>query len=490
MPVPNTFGTATSAIPLSQLDANFATPITIGNTAVQLGNTVTTLNNMTLANVTISSGTITITNVAVTTANVSGTANISTLVVVGNETVGGNTTITGNITAANANVTSNLVLSGGTANGVAYLNTSKQVTTGSVLQFDGTGTVTINGGSGANGILRLIRTGGFPGDFSILAGGQSATTNFLLYDNTNSQNAYLYLGGASGYHAWYQSGTERMRLDSSGNLGLGVTPGDWNANNKVFQLSNNASLFSRSGLTGVAQNFRYNASDTGIFMSAGYATLYYQNAGAHVWTVSTTSWNGMGSDTASMSQAMTLDVSGNLLVGDTSATANSRFRVVSSSTSNSDFAVYITNSSGTNLLSITGGGVFSTGSAGSSPYNNTTASSANVIIDSNGTLGRSTSSLKYKTNVQDATHGLADLLQLRSVTYEGKAETDAGKTFGGLIAEEVHEAGLTEFVQYAKDGTPDALAYGNMVSLCIKAIQEQQALITQLTARITALEGA
>ena len=138
MPVPNTFGTATAAIPLSQLDANFATPITIGNTAVQLGNTVTTLNNMTLANVTINSGTITITNVSVTTANVSGTANVSTLVVVGNETVGGNTTITGNITAANANVTSNLVLSGGTANGVAYLNTSKQVTTGSALVFDGT----------------------------------------------------------------------------------------------------------------------------------------------------------------------------------------------------------------------------------------------------------------------------------------------------------------------------------------------------------------
>lgn len=55
MPVPNTFANATTTIPLSQLDNNFATPITIGNTAVQLGNTVTTLNNMTLPNVTISS---------------------------------------------------------------------------------------------------------------------------------------------------------------------------------------------------------------------------------------------------------------------------------------------------------------------------------------------------------------------------------------------------------------------------------------------------
>lgn len=55
MAVPYTFGSATSAIPLSQLDSNFATGITLGNTAIQLGNTVTTLNNMTFANVTISS---------------------------------------------------------------------------------------------------------------------------------------------------------------------------------------------------------------------------------------------------------------------------------------------------------------------------------------------------------------------------------------------------------------------------------------------------
>lgn len=55
MPVPNTFANATTSIPLVNLDNNFATPITIGNTAVQLGNTITTMNNMTLANVTISS---------------------------------------------------------------------------------------------------------------------------------------------------------------------------------------------------------------------------------------------------------------------------------------------------------------------------------------------------------------------------------------------------------------------------------------------------
>jgi hypothetical protein len=55
MAVPYTFGSATTSIPLSQLDSNFATTITLGNTAIQLGNTVTTLNNITMANVTVSS---------------------------------------------------------------------------------------------------------------------------------------------------------------------------------------------------------------------------------------------------------------------------------------------------------------------------------------------------------------------------------------------------------------------------------------------------
>jgi hypothetical protein len=64
MPVPNTFANATTSIPLSQLDTNFATAITLGNTAIQLGNTVTTLNNMTFANVTITSGTANSVNVS------------------------------------------------------------------------------------------------------------------------------------------------------------------------------------------------------------------------------------------------------------------------------------------------------------------------------------------------------------------------------------------------------------------------------------------
>jgi hypothetical protein len=182
-------------------------------------------------------------------------------------------------------------------------------------------------------------------------------------------------------------------------------------------------------------------------------------------------------------ERMRLTYDGNLLVGTTSG-SGARIRAQGASTTGSDYAFIAQDSAGTALLLLRNDGYIQTSTTGSGPYANTTASAANMFVSSGGVLQRSTSSLKYKKNVQDATHGLANLLQLRSVTYEGKAETDAGKTFGGLIAEEVHAAGLTEFVQYAKDGSPDALNYSNMVSLCIKAIQELKAEVDALKSKL------
>jgi hypothetical protein len=61
---------------------------------------------------------------------------------------------------------------------------------------------------------------------------------------------------------------------------------------------------------------------------------------------------------------------------------------------------------------------------------------------------------------------------------------DPDLTFGG------GNTGLTEFVEYNDEGNPDALHYGNMVSLAFKAIQELKADNDALRARIEALENA
>jgi hypothetical protein len=199
--------------------------------------------------------------------------------------------------------------------------------------------------------------------------------------------------------------------------------------------------------------------------------------GMYLPAANTLAWSNNGSET------MRIDSSGNLLVGTTSTQDNARLRVFGSSTSGTNYTLLIEGSGGADNFYVRDDGeMYSLPT-----YNRTSAGASNVGIDSAGGFFRSTSSLKYKTDVQDAKHGLAQVMQLRPVTYKGK--NDGETVFGGLIAEEVHESGLTEFVQYAKDGTPDALAYGNMVSLCIKAIQEQQALINELRARVAALES-
>jgi hypothetical protein len=171
---------------------------------------------------------------------------------------------------------------------------------------------------------------------------------------------------------------------------------------------------------------------------------------------------------------------------DSAGTLKTYGSTANSSVYNCDFR----NSASTDLFRVRNDGYFITGSAANSPYNLTTGSAANVNMDGNGALQRVTSSLKYKRDVQDTVHGLAELLQLRAVTYKGKGENDGETVFGGLIAEEVDAAGLHEFVQYASDGSPDSLAYGNMVSLCVKSIQEQQAIISELQSKVAALEGA
>lgn len=140
-----------------------------------------------------------------------------------------------------------------------------------------------------------------------------------------------------------------------------------------------------------------------------------------------------------------------------------------------------------NLVSDVGGAgtLYST-----SVRDSTTANAANMVIDgTGGYIQRSTSSARYKRNIQNATHGLAQVLQLRPVTYQGKGPLDGDKVHGGLISEEVHAVGLSEFVTY-RGNLPDGLAYGNMVSLLVKALQEEHAITQALEARVALLEAA
>jgi hypothetical protein len=116
-------------------------------------------------------------------------------------------------------------------------------------------------------------------------------------------------------------------------------------------------------------------------------------------------------------------------------------------------------------------------------YAITTANAANVYVFNTGGLARSTSSLRYKKNVQPMTTGLEAVKQLKPVTFNEKSD-DSGKVFAGLIAEDLDEQGLKEYVSYDDEGRPDAIHYGNLVALAFKAIQELEAKVAALEAQV------
>ena len=207
--VPYTFASATSSIPLSELDSNFATPVTIGTTSVTLGNTVTTLANVSLSNVTISSVASVIPNnfVANSSVIVNGTSNVAIASANGAVTMvtNGNTAVTidtsQNVGIGTASPVSKMEVAVGTAGGslnitnTANTNTAKLRVTTSQSSMD-------FGEDGTGGVVEQL--GAYPIRF-------------------------------------YNNSTERMRIDSSGNLLIGYT-----SSNGSYKLQVNSQIFATS----------------------------------------------------------------------------------------------------------------------------------------------------------------------------------------------------------------------------------------------------
>jgi len=127
-------------------------------------------------------------------------------------------------------------------------------------------------------------------------------------------------------------------------------------------------------------------------------------------------------------------------------------------------------------------------------YNQSAGDSANVVIDGSGNLYRSTSALKYKQNVRDLES--IDISGFRPVRYKSKSpKDDPNKDFLGFIADEFHDAGLTELVSYGNDsdGKPtvvEGFNYDRLTVILTKALQEANAKIATLENKVKALEDA
>jgi hypothetical protein len=157
--------------------------------------------------------------------------------------------------------------------------------------------VIINGTSGisTDGGSELFGSGSIGGSLTLTSG----TANGVTYLNGSK---VLTSGSA-------------LTFDGS-NLGLGVTPSAWNADYKVEQIGSTSSFYGRvaSAQTGIGENFYRDAGGTFRYITSNQVSRLELDSGAFYWY---TAGSGTAGNAISFTQAMTLDASGNLLVGTT-----------------------------------------------------------------------------------------------------------------------------------------------------------------------------
>jgi hypothetical protein len=164
--------------------------------------------------------------------------------------------------------------------------------------------------SGSAAIARVSGTAGSVPQLSLSSAG---VVNWTLRSNNDGGSDFTI----------YQDSTQRLKIDSSGNLGLGVTPSAWNSTSKAIQVStfvsvsqqaNGAANFGFNFYEDAANTFKYSTTDEACRFSA-------LTTGGFGWF---TAPSGTAGNAISFTQAMTLFSSGNLTIGGTNDSARLR----------------------------------------------------------------------------------------------------------------------------------------------------------------------
>ena len=143
----------------------------------------------------------------------------------------------------------------------------------------------------------------------------------IMFKNAAGGDATLYITGTStsvNYQFDTYSVGGAMTLTNSGNLGLGVTPSAWGSGARALQLGTRMSVYNdgfNNALFG--NNTYFNGSDNYYISTAAAARFYIETSGSFIWQNAP---SGTAGNAISFTQAMTLNASGNLSIGNTNDT--------------------------------------------------------------------------------------------------------------------------------------------------------------------------
>jgi len=155
--------------------------------------------------------------------------------------------------------------------------------------------------------------------------GDGTSTEASRYAQIGCINGAFADDNSLGFYTGFSSSiTERMRLNSSGNLGLGVTPSAWNsAVIRAIQIGDNNGSISSYTTGNTSADFLFlnnNAYYDGSwkYASTNFVAQYALAGGEHRWYNAP---SGTANDAITLTQAMTLDTDGDLGVGTTGPSA-------------------------------------------------------------------------------------------------------------------------------------------------------------------------
>jgi hypothetical protein len=285
--------------------------------------------------------------------------------------------------------------------------------------------------------------------------------------------------------AFAEGGAEVMRIDSSGNVGIGTSSPSYRIDAVGTGTASTGILRTSSNLTNSTTKYGYytvghytNATAPfGFIQGESNSTENNVHIGGGAGEVTAATridfYTAANNTTTNGTERMRIDSEGDLLINTTSTNNNEKVRI----------------KNGNDARAI----AFQSASAAECGY---------IYINAGGTSTTYSTSSDYrlKENIAPMTGALAKVQALKPVTYKWKINGFDGQ---GFIAHELQEVvpdcvtGVKDAVQtYTDEEGNEAtrpvyqgIDTSFLVATLTAAIQEQQSLITALTARITALEA-